>query len=94
MRISGSLIHVAEGAGSCAPRIAARAACSAGGRRGTRRRLRRNREYGELRVKLGCVALRAFRTLLAEYEGFEVVMAFLADVFKDGHMSGSRFSRC
>jgi hypothetical protein len=43
-----------------------------------------------LRVKLGRIALGALRPLFAEHERFELVMAFLTDVFKDRHMSVSR----
>jgi hypothetical protein len=82
-------IHIAERARSSSARIAARPARAAGRRRAAGRALRRNRKHGELRVQLGRVALRAFRPLFAEDEGFELVMAFLTDVFKYRHMISS-----
>ena len=63
------------------------AAGSAGASRSgaARRALRRYGKHGELRIELGGMALRAFGFLLAVHESFELMMAFLADVFEDGH---------
>src|ERR1035441_6654996 len=51
--------------------------------------LRRNREHRELRLQSLALALRALGFLFAEDQRLERVLAFLADVLKDGHEENS-----
>jgi uncharacterized protein len=51
----------------------------------TRSALRGDREDGELRLQLLALAFRTLGGLLAVDKGFELVIALLADVLKDGH---------
>jgi hypothetical protein len=74
-------------------RTARIAAGSAGASRSgaARRALRRYGKHGGLRIKLGGMALRALRLLFAVHESFELMMAFLANVFEDGHGQLQRY---
>jgi hypothetical protein len=60
-----------------------------------RRRLRRTPTlcgYGknrELGLKFSAFAFRTFRLLLAENQSFEIVLTFLADIFKNRHEENS-----
>src|SRR5437879_5757747 len=77
-------IHIRHGASSRPAWVAAGTACSNWARR-CRSTLCRNREEGEFRCKRPAVALGAGRFLVAKDQCFELMVARLAQVFKDGH---------
>src|SRR5260370_37577286 len=75
---------VSERAGARTSRIAAGTARARGSRHsGTA--LGGHREHAKLRAQLLALALRALRLVAAEQQGFKLVLAFLADVFKNRH---------
>jgi len=78
------LVHVAERAGARTTRIAAGSART-GWPGGGRRALGGDGEDRELWLEFPGVALRALGCFLAVDKSFELMMAFLADVFVDGH---------
>ena len=81
------LVEITEGACARSSRVAARAT------RGCRRRCptfrgkacRGHGEYTQLRIQLFALTLGTRGLVAAEDKGFEFVLAFLADVFKNRH---------
>ncbi len=87
------LVEVFQRAGSRSASVATR---SAGPRRARRERrlgpcstFRRDGEYRKLRLQFLALALRTLGFLLTEDNSLEFVLAFLADVLKDGHEENS-----
>jgi hypothetical protein len=80
------LIEISERAGAGTARVATGAAASARSWR-THRAFSRGGENTELRTQLFAFALWALGFVAAEHQRFELVLAFLADVFKDWHGS-------
>ena len=74
-----------HGAGAGTAWIAARAAW-ASSRTGLRRSISRHSEFGNLLLQALALALWTPRLLLSKHNGFKLVVAFLADVFKYRHM--------
>ena len=79
-----ALVEVAERAGARAPRVAAGTAGSRGSR-GARTALGGHGEDAKLRAQLLALTLGALGLIAAEDQGFKLVLAFLADVFKNRH---------
>ena len=82
----GTLIEVAKRTGAGAARVAAGTTAAAGSWR-AHRALSRSGEYTELRTQLFAFALWALGFVAAKHQRFELVLTFLADVFKDWHAS-------
>src|SRR5271167_4604932 len=78
------LIHVAQGAGAWAAWVTAGTTSAGWGRR-RRCAFGGDRKDRELGFQPGGMALGALGLLLAVDEGFELVLALLADVLEDGH---------
>ena len=87
------LVHVAHGAAAGAARVTTRSAGSRRTRSRSRWTLSGNGENGELRLKFPGMAFRTRSLLFAIDEGFEVVIAFLADVFENWHETFLKRSR-
>src|ERR1039458_1887237 len=92
-RWPGMLVEVPERAGARTPRIAA----GATGARGSRRTCGAFGGHGKdtkLRAQLLALTLGALGLVAAEDQGFKLVLAFLADVFKNRHDDHSRGTDC
>src|SRR6185312_11148172 len=74
-----------HGAGAGTAWIAARPA-RASSRTGLRRSISRHSEFGNLLLQALALALWTPRLLLCKHNGFKLVVAFLANVFKNRHI--------
>src|SRR6476660_157339 len=84
-----SLIQIGPRTGAGPARVATGAACAAGRGNG-RGSLCGHRKYRELRRQTLTVAFWAFRFFFAVNQRFELVVARLANVLKDGHSCSLR----
>src|SRR5258708_141218 len=82
-------VEIGPGAGARAARISATAAGA--GCRGGGCGFCRDGENGQLRRQLHAVAFRALGLGISVHQRFEVMLAFLADVFEDRHECLPRF---
>jgi hypothetical protein len=78
------LVEVAERAGARTPRVTTGAAGTRGSRR-ARTALGGHGEDAKLRAQPLALTLGALGLVAAEDQGFKLVLAFLADIFKNRH---------
>src|SRR5260370_31901264 len=84
---------VSQRASTSTSRIATGAARARGSRH-SRAALCGHGEHAELRAQLLALAFRALRLVAAEDQGFKLVLALLANVFKNRHDHRSRATDC
>ncbi len=89
----GWLVEVAERASAWTARIAAGAATGGRSRRPSGA-FSRDRKNTQLWAQLPAFTLGALRLVAAEDQGFKLVLAFPADIFKNRHEDRSRAADC